>query len=147
MKRAVPFIRENYEPYRAMPEKSVYDTLAWYWNRGLMDIAEDRLEFRGICLIRPIENLDDFLDPLAFHPIGRFIWVELLIATDPVTIASLFNTLVLKWGRRETVLWDRGDRTQRGAPRMYRWDSFEKLAKRLTFGLTESKDYGTTKNS
>jgi hypothetical protein len=135
MKRAVPFIRENYDPYRIMPEKHTYDTLAWYWNRGLISIVEDRLEVRGVCLIRIIENLDDFLDPSAFFPSGNFIWVELLIATDPLAIAGLYEDLFSRWGKRETILWDRGERTQGGTPRMYRWDQYKKLANRLSYGL------------
>jgi hypothetical protein len=147
MKRVTPFIREHHPTWRFISDENLNDVLAWYWNRSFMAIIEDRLEVRGICLIRIMKELKDFIDPYASDKNGDFIWVELLIATDPMAIANLFKLLVFRWGKRKTILWDRGKRTQEGTPRIYRWDQYEKLTSRLTHGLSKETNYGTAKTA
>lgn len=133
--RLLSFIREHYKPWAAASDLQILALLAWHLSRGLVAVSGDETEVRGLCIIRLIERLQDFLDPLAFSPGGDFIWIELLISTDPIAQADVHNQLEARWGPRKIVLWDRGEHTQLGAPRMFTWQQFGKLKRRMTYGL------------
>ena len=47
-----------------------------------------------------------------------------------------------RWGKRDLVLWERGDRTEKSvkAPRMYRWDQYMRLTGRMTYGAVDRKE-------
>lgn len=133
-----PLLRE-YPPLRVMHFDDLVDWLAWYWNRGTMSWQiNDAGEPQGVCLIKLFRRLDQFMEHDAHEPCGQFCFIEFLTAADPVTMNLLCQSLVDTWGPQKTVMWDRGSRTENGAPRMYRWDQFEKLVRRLTYGLAEN---------
>jgi hypothetical protein len=132
----VPFIRQHYANWAAESDESIIALLHWHLSKGLVSFSETQDgELRGLCIIRILEKLEHFLDPLAFHPGGGYIWIELLISLDPVAQADVHNQLLARWGARPIVLWDRGDRTQGKAPKMFTWAQFGKLKRRMTYGL------------
>jgi hypothetical protein len=55
----------------------------------------------------------------------------LMSADGAQTLGFLHDELVDRWGPKEIMLWDRGGRTERGTPRIFRWEQFEKLANRI----------------
>jgi hypothetical protein len=133
-----PLLRE-YKPLRVMRLDDLCDWLAWYWNRGTISwLVDDSGSPQGVCLIRLFRELDQFMDPAAHDPCGEFCFIEFLSAADPITMNSLCQSLVDTWGPQRVVMWDRSERTESGAPRMYRWDQFEKLVRRLSYGLVEN---------
>ena len=63
--------------------------------------------------------------------------LEFLAANHPLAIEQVCETLSDRWGPQKIVMWDRGERTENGAPRMYTWKDFRKLTRRLSYGVTE----------
>ena len=134
-----PLLRQS-DRFRKMPFADLCDYVAYFWNRGTISfVFDDSGEAQGVCLIKLFRDLNQFLDPFVHEPCGQFCMIELMVASDPVTFASIFDELVDRWGRQDVIMWDRGERTENGAPRMYRWREFQKLARRLTYGwITEN---------
>ena len=99
-------------------------------------------EPRAICLIKLFRRLEQFLDPYVHDPCGEFVMIDLMVAEDPLAMGMIFEELVKRWHSAYTVLWDRGERTEPGAPRMYSWRQFEKVARRLSYGVIGENVYG-----
>jgi hypothetical protein len=115
------------------------DYLAYFWNHGTMSFVLNHNDSpAGVCLIKLFRELPSFLEEFVHEPDGEFCMVILLAADTPNTIGQLFYELVERWGPGRTMMWDRGTRTEYGAPRMYTWDQYLKLTNRLTYGLLES---------
>jgi hypothetical protein len=133
-----PLLRK-YEPFRKMPFANLCDYVAWFWNRGTISfVFTDSGEAEGVCLIKLFRNLEDFMEPFVHDSCGRFCMIEVMVASHPLAFASMFEELVDRWGKQQLIMWDRGERTKSGAPRMYRWRQFQKLARRITYGITET---------
>lgn len=92
----------------------------------------------GVCLIKLFRELPSFLEEFVHEPDGEFCMVILLTADTPNVIGQLFDELVERWGPGRIMLWDRGARTENGAPRMYTWEKYLKLTRRLTYGFLEN---------
>ena len=144
IRHLLPLLRQH-KPFASMPFSDLCDHLAWFWNRGTISYVIDGWgEPHGICICKFFRRFEHFLWPYIHDPCGQFVFIELLVADEPNAIASCFNQLLERFGPQEVVMWDRGERTEEGAPRMYRWNQFEKLTKKLTYGLIE---YGRQQNS
>ena len=63
--------------------------------------------------------------------------IDLLVADTPNVAAQLCEELTERWGRQAVIMWDRDERTENGSPRIYRWKEFQKLVRRLTYGILE----------
>jgi hypothetical protein len=116
------------------------DWVAYFWNRGTISYLLDGDKARGVCLIKLFSRLGQFLEPFVHEPGGRFCMVELLVAKDPLAIAHTYFELVKRWGKPEIMMWDRYERTEGGAPRMFTWNQYEKLTRRLTYGLIDKEN-------
>ena len=138
--RMVPFIRENHSKWKDTPDQKLYEYLAWFWGKDLLAVSFQEEEIYGVCAIKLFDRLEDFLSPKAFNPTGKFCQVDLLVAVSPVAIANCFEILFKRWGPQEIMLWDRGERTEKGAPKMFTWSQYLKLTHRLTYGLVERTD-------
>lgn len=136
----VPFIRERHKKWHKEPDQKVINYLAWFYERDCLAISMPK-EIHGICCIRLFDKLEDFLEPFAFDPSGQFCMVDLLVATTPNAIADCFEFLFKRWGRQEIIIWERLERTCNSlkAPRMYTWEQYLRLTRRLTYGLTPSE--------
>jgi hypothetical protein len=133
-----PLLRQ-YEPLAVMHFDDLCDWMSWYWNRGTMTWwISDFGEAQGVCLIRLFREISQFMDRDIHDPCGKFCFIELAVASDPIIMGVMFSALVDRWGPQETMMWDRGVRTEYGPPRIYRWDQFTKLARRLSYGITEN---------
>lgn len=134
-----PLLR-THPPLSVMPFDDLCDWMSWYWNRGTMSwvISEFDEEPLGVCLIRLFRRLEQFVAPVVHDPCGEFCMIELLVSRDPITTAVLCDSLVQRWGPQKTMMWERGSRTENGCPRMFRWDQFTKLARRVSYGITEN---------
>jgi len=138
MESLAPLLRRH-PPLCAMSYGELCDYVALYWNRGTIAFVTDSQgEGQAVCLIRLFRHLEQFLFKSPHEPCGIFCQIELLVANDPVSMASVCEELVDRWGRQSIVLWDRGTRTGEGAPRMFRWHQFQKLVKRVTHGVLEN---------
>jgi hypothetical protein len=126
-----PLLR-RYLPLARMDFDDLCDWLAWYWNRGTMAYVVDEDRPLGVCLIRLFSRLDQFMDRDVFDPVGEFCFIELSIAEDGSIMWKMLQDLIYRWGKQKIIVWDRGARTETGAPRMYNWDQFIKLARRLS---------------
>jgi hypothetical protein len=139
MEILVPLIREA-RRYSLWQFDMLCDWFAYFWNRGTIAFVIDaRGNAQGVCAIKLFSRLEQFLEPFVHEPSGRFCMVELLVAKDPLAIAHTFFELTGRWGKPEIILWDRGERTEWGSPRMYRWSDYEKLTRRLTYGLIDKE--------
>lgn len=137
--RVLAPLLQNYPPLASMPFDDLCDWMSWYWNRGTMVWRiSDFNEPQGVCLIRLFRRLEQFMDRDVHEPCGRFAFIELSVASDPIIMGLMFNDMTSRWGPQEVVMWDRGERTEQGTPRMYRWHQFRKLARRLSYGITET---------
>jgi hypothetical protein len=135
MHRLLPVLRQQ-KAFCVMPFDQVCDHFAYYWNRGTFSYSiDDYGEPHGACLIKLFDRLSQFLEPYVHEPNGKFVMIELLVADTPNVMAQLCEDLVTRWGPQDIVLGDRDERTEGAAPRMYTWQMFMKLAKRLTYGL------------
>lgn len=130
------FITSNHAFWARQPASTLAAYLAWHRNRGLLATSLVGEDVVGICTIRIFAHLEDFLIPWIFYPFGQFLMVDLLVAASPLAMADCFDQLASNWGPRPIVIWERGDRTVETAkaPRIYRWDQFMKLSRRLTYG-------------
>jgi hypothetical protein len=136
--KLLPLLRQ-YKTSAKMPIEHLHDHLAWYWNKGTMSYVIDRQGARAICLIKLFRYLRQFLNPYVHDPCGRFCMIELMVADDPLAMGQTCEELTARFGPQAVVLWDRGKRTEDGAPRMYRWHQFMKLARRVSYGTIEMK--------
>ena len=128
-----PLLRE-YRPLAVMQFEDLCDWMSWYWNRGTMTFifGPDRTEALGVCMIRLFRRLDQFMDRDVHDPCGKFCFIELSVAKDGRIMGLMLEELENRWGPQEVMMWDRGELTEKGAPRMYRWPQFKKLAQRLS---------------
>jgi hypothetical protein len=133
----VAFVREYHPKWRDTPEAKLNKYLEWFQEKSLLAVSHSYGEIYGVCTIKLFDQLEDFLSPEAFNPTGKFCQVDLLVALSPVAIADCFEKLFARWGPQEIMLWDRGERTEKGAPRMFTWEEYLKLTRRLTYGLVE----------
>jgi hypothetical protein len=135
VRRLLPVIRQQ-KAYCVMPFNEVCDRLAFYWNRGTFTFSIDDFGVpHGACLIRLFSRGEEFLDPLVHKPCGKFCMIDLLVADTPNVAAHLCEELVERWGRQSVVMWDRDERTENGSPRIYLWKEFQKIVRRLTYGM------------
>lgn len=131
-----PLFRE-WSPLSVMPFHDLCDYVAYFWNRGTISyIIDDWGHAQGVCLIKLFRNLGQFLEPFVHEPCGEFCMLVLMVADGPETMGWICQDLTRRWGPQSIVLWDRGDRTESGAPRMFTWNQFQKLARRITQGVT-----------
>lgn len=138
MKVLAPLLR-NHPPLAEMSFDPMCDWVAYYWNRGtLCYVLNEDGTASAVCLVKFFRDLRQFMDPFIHDPCGRFCMVELMVAEEPVAMGVIFTELTKRFGPQAVILWDRGERTESGAPRMYRWHQFRKLARRLTYGITEN---------
>jgi hypothetical protein len=135
--RIVPFIKENHARWKDAPDQDLHEYLAWFRGKDLLAVSFSGEEIYGVCTIRMFDRLEDFLAPSVFEPGGKFCMVDLLVAVSPEGIANCFERFLARWGPQEILLWERGERTENGAPRMYTWESYLKLTRRLTYGLVK----------
>jgi hypothetical protein len=133
--KLLPLLR-RYRPFAQMRFDDLCDHLGWYWNRDTISYVIDD-EPRAVCLIKLFRRLEQFLDPYVHIPCGKFVMLELMVADDPIAMGQICEQLTERFGPQEIVLWDRGTRTEGGAPRMYTWNSFMKLARRVSYGTIE----------
>ena len=140
--KMVPFIRENHPKWRDDSDQDLYDYLAWFWGKDLLAVSFTGEEIYGVCTIKLFSELEDFLSPFVFEPDGKFCMVDLLVAVSPLAIADCFETLFGRWGSREVMIWERGERTlaSAGAPRMYTWKQYKRLTRRLTYGVVKDEE-------
>jgi hypothetical protein len=139
MDQLVPLLREH-RRFCVMPRALLDDWIAYFWNRGTISYLIDGEGARGVCLIKLFRHLGQFFEPFVHDPCGKFCMVELLVAKDPLAIAYTYFELVKRWGKPEIMMWDRGERTEGGTPRMYTWKDYEKLTRRLTYGLIDKEE-------
>lgn len=132
MKRLTPLLREA-PKFCVWQFDMLCDWLSYFWNRGTISFVIDEQDrAHGVCLVKLFSRLEQFLEPFVHEPCGRFCMIELMVADSPSVMGQIFDDLVERWGRYDLILWDRGERTENGAPRMYRWKEFQKLARRIT---------------
>ena len=137
MDRLIPFVRERYELWRNVSDEVLRDYCAWFWNRGLLIWREKDGLITGVAIFRYFKTLDDFLDLAnSDQEGGAFGWAELFVADSLETFNSLWSEVLEQGGIPEVIMWDRGDRTLNGTPRMYRRDQIQKMARRLSHGFT-----------
>lgn len=129
-----PLLRQH-QPLCVMQTSDLADWLAWYWNRGTMTYVIEDDEPLGVCLIRLFRRLEQFMDRNVHEPTGNFCFIELAVARDGRIMGQMLEALTSWWGPQAIMLWDRGERTENGAPRMYKWADFIKLARRLSNSL------------
>lgn len=139
MGMVTPFIQEHHPRWRDSTDAEIAWYCAWFWDRDLMSVSVINEEIYGVCTIKLFDKLGEFLDPHPFNPTGKFCFIDLLVSVSPTATANVFQILVDRWGPQEIVLWDRGERTEGGAPRMFSWAQFMKLSSRLTYGVIESE--------
>lgn len=137
IKRLAPLIRTQFG-FRGMRWESLCHHFAYHWNRGTFAyLLDDQGNPHGVCAVKFFRRLEDFLVPYVHDPGHKFCFIELLAADEPNAIAAVWEDLKSRWGPQQIVMWDRGERTENGAPRMYSWEQFDKLARRLTYGAIE----------
>ena len=138
MRKLVPLLREH-RRFSVWKFDMLCDWVAFFWNRGTISyVIDDCGQARGVCLVKLFRRLEQFLEPFVHEPCGKFCMVEFLGARDAFGIAGCFDSLFARWGPQETVIWDRGLRTESGAPRMYTWRQYMRIKMRLTNELMQT---------
>lgn len=131
------FISGNHVFWATRSPQVLAAYLAWFQNRDLLAVSLVGEEVFAVCAVRFFSRIEDFLTPWVFEPDGDFCMIELMVAASPLAMGECFERLVNRWGARELVLWERGDRTEKStkAPRMFTWKQFLKLSRRITYGV------------
>jgi hypothetical protein len=141
MKTLEPLLREH-RHYRSWHFDAICNWCAYFWNRGTIGyVIDDFGTAQGVCIIKLFARLEQFLEPFVHQPDGHFCMIELLIADGPQTNGWLLADLTQRWGWPAVMIWDRGERTLSGAPRMFTRSQFQKLARRFT-KLNQEVNYG-----
>lgn len=131
MRSLEPLLRQH-KTLKKMEFGMMCDWIAYYWNRETIAyLLDDTGKARAVCLVKLFRQLKQFLEPFVHDPCGKFCMVELMVANDAEAMGIVHDQLVSRWGAQEFVLWDRGERTESGSPRIWRWDQFEDLAERI----------------
>jgi hypothetical protein len=129
-----PLLRKH-QPLKDLGFIEICDWVAHYWNRGTISyLIDDDGEPRAVCLMKYFRNIRQFLEPHVHEPCGRMCMIELLVASEPVSMAAVCREQIARFGPQHVVMFDRGERTENGAPRMYIWSKFMTLVRRLTYG-------------
>lgn len=138
MDKLEPLFRRH-PRYCLIPFHDLCEFVAYFWNRGTISfVIDEDGHGRGVCLCKLFRHLSQFFEPLVHEPCGKFCMLELMVAEDPLAMGIICEDLTNRWGPQEIILWDRGERTENGAPRMYTWRQFQKLARRITFGVLQN---------
>lgn len=134
--RLVEFVMTNDKVWAREPPEKLEGYLQWHASRGLLAISMVGEEVFAVCTIRLFNQLEDWLNPWVFDPCGAFCMIDLMVAASPLAMAECFQVLTARWKARPIVLWERRERTDQtnGPPRMFRWDQFMTLARRITYG-------------
>ena len=133
MCKLIPMIREV-PKFSFWDFETLCDWFSYFWNRGTISFQIEGENAKGVCAIKLFSRLEQFLEPFVHEPKGDFCMVDVLVADGPEAIAFSFHELFKRWGPGRVMLWDRGARTEGGAPRMYLWKDYLKLTRRLTKG-------------
>jgi hypothetical protein len=131
----IPFIRTHHQRWKDVSESSLVDYLSMFFVRNTLALSLCGPKVHAVCCIKLFDRLEQWLDRWPHNPTGKFCMVDLMVAISPNAMADCFELLVNRWGPQEVVLWERMERTQEKVPRMYTWSQFEKLARRITYGL------------
>lgn len=135
--KLLPLLRRH-RPFAEMRFDELCDHLAWYWNHQTMCFVLSEFgEPRAVCLIKLFRHLPQFLDLYVHDPCRQFVMIELMVADDPLAMGQICEELTDLYGSQECVMWDRQERTESGAPRMFTWNQFMKLARRISYGTIE----------
>lgn len=127
-----------YPPLAVMHFDDLLDWMSWYWNRGTMAFIIEDQRPQGVCLIKLFRTVGQFMD-VVHEPCGKFCFIELAIAAEPHYMGAMLEELEARWGRQDVMMWDRGDRTENGSPKMFRWKKFKRLARKLSnYGKLEN---------
>lgn len=115
-----------------LPDTDLKQHLKWYWDHGTIFWHEDwKGRLTGLCLFKVFDDLKDMDDFYVHVPHGQFFMIEHFTAPGRKVMKKLFGDVCSVWGQPRFILWDRQERTQKGA-RMYTWQQFVKLARRIT---------------
>jgi hypothetical protein len=134
MEKLAPLLRDV-RKFSVWQFDMLCDWFAYFWNRGTISFVIDQEgQAHGVCAIKFFRNLEQFLEPFVHEPCGRFCMIELMVAKSPAVMGSIFTELTDRWGEVACIMWDRYERTENGAPRMWTWAQFKKLARRITNG-------------
>jgi hypothetical protein len=143
MRQLEPLFRQC-PAFASMQFDDLCDHVAFFWNCGTIAwVISDEGKASAVCMIKLFRKLHQFLFSYIHDPCGKFCMIDVLVAEEPNAWAWVCEELIRRWGPQEIMLWDRGERTENGAPRMYKWDQFLKLTHRATQGVFIEKDtYG-----
>jgi hypothetical protein len=130
MRALVPRLREV-PKFSVWQFEPICDWMAYFWNKGTISFVLDGDKARGVCTIKLFSRLEQFLEPFVHEPGGQYAMIEALVGDGPEVFGLLLKDLIGRWGHPPIVMWDRGLRTEHGAPRMFTWQGFEKLARRF----------------
>ena len=111
-----------------------------YWRFGTLSWVEDwRGRILGVCLVKLFDDIK-LMDERRIHvPRGTYLMIEHFAAAGRNTMRKLFEQVYGMWGKREFILWDRQGITEFSGPRVYTWDQFLKLARRVAGVKLEEK--------
>lgn len=137
MDKLVDLIRDC-PKYSVWKADALCDWFSYYWNRGTISWCLDGESATGVCAIKLFSRLGQFLEPFVHEPCGRYAFIEIMVLREGGHAQkAMLDELYQRWGPQAVVMWDRGERTEGGAPRMFRWDQFQKLAERMIYGRME----------
>jgi len=111
------------------------DWFSYFWNRGTFSYVLDKDgNAQAVCAIKLFRHLEGFLEPFIHEPDGDFCMIVLLSGRDTESLMACNAELTRRFGGPRTMLWDRGERTENGAPRMFSWIDYQKLVARMRKG-------------
>jgi len=132
MRKLLGLIRQV-EKFSYWDKDVILDWMAYFWNKGTISYRIEGGVGKGVCTVKFFSRLEQFLEPFVHEPLGNFVMIEMLVSDSQATSALLFDELCDRWGGwRPVVIWDRGNRTEKGAPRMFKWKEFQRIARRMT---------------
>ncbi len=102
------FVVLHNPPMRKWMRHDLVYWIGWACEQGFcIPISNDGLQLHGVVIAKPVMAIDEMRDHYAFDPEGKWVYVELAIATHPIILRCIAIALLKRFGMREAVFWHR----------------------------------------
>ena len=114
------------------------DWFAFYFSRGTTAVLIRDGDCKGIAVMKLFSRLEQFFEDYVHEPSGKFVEVVAAYFGEKATMQACLNVFKERWGAQEIVMWERGSKKTGLAPRIYRWEQYERLVRKFSHELTKA---------
>jgi hypothetical protein len=97
------FLKRHLPGARRTSRVDLLKWLAWYWSDARVGIVRENGRIVAVALARCLAEPEQAADPYFHDEHGRIVWVQDIVSLHPQGVASLIQTLVRRFGKREAL--------------------------------------------